>query len=214
MCAFGCGSWTGRSQPQSVVLNTQRRSYHWSHWHIWHGVWLPTNDHPVSLCPSYIHRVKVYEKPTEGWQLWPGSRRRSVPKSPDSKWSWELRAPQLILVTACEHRLLFKGNQPRAYRGGRTAQSPPHLRVNRLQALSCLSEFVHISKHYFFWWSHGINCLLIRRCSVSSFGLCVSPVSSRFIVLVLFALGKLQNSWSKPHESQWESLNRLWWGLD
>lgn len=148
VCAFGCGSWTGRSQPQSVVLNTQRRSYHWSHWHIWHGIWLPPNDHPVSLCPRYIYRVKVYEKPIEGWQMWPGSRRRSVPKSPDSKWSWELRAPQLILVTACEHRLLFKGNQPRAYRGGRTAQSPPHLRVNRLQALSCLSEFVHISKHY------------------------------------------------------------------
>lgn len=149
MCAFGCSSWTGGSRPQPVALNTWRRSYHGSHWDIWHGIWLPTSEPPVSLCPRYIHILKVYEKPAEVWQLWPGSCRRPVRKTPDDKWSWALRAPQLILVTACKHRLSLRENQPCAYHGGRTAQRPAHLWVNGLQALSCLLEFVHISGHFF-----------------------------------------------------------------
>lgn len=152
---FGCSSWT-RTTALVNCLKYQR-SYHGSHWCTWRGILLPTNEHPVALCPRCIHRLKVYEKPTEGWQMWLWSYRRSIPKSPDKKWHWELTGPWLILVTACEQSPSFTGNQPCACCRQRTAQSPPQFWANGLQALSHLSEFVHIYKHFFFFFCDSMR---------------------------------------------------------
>lgn len=103
--AFGCGSWTGGSQSQAVVVNTQR-IYSGSHWQAWCGILLPTNEHLVPLCSWHIN---IYSQGIwETHRRLPDvtrSRRRSLARSPDNKWNRDLRAPQLILVTAYKYRL-------------------------------------------------------------------------------------------------------------
>lgn len=150
VCFFGCSSWTGGSQPQSAVLNTHR-SYYGFLWHIWHGICLLTNKHPVSLCPRYIHTQVIWEaykslsdvtKVLE--KICTEVTRQQVKLNAESS---------LVDPGNCyKYRLSFNRNEPCVYLRGRTAQSPPHLLVNGLQALFCPSEFVHIQKDFIFFF--------------------------------------------------------------
>lgn len=152
--------------------------------------------HKGNLCltliwPRYVHILKVYEKPIEGWKIWPRYCRRHVGKSPDSKGCWELGSIQLIQVTACNHILLFGENYPHASQ-----------RKNCTESFSLTSLWTEGSSLPFKICSYLQTVFLDilwdkvapmnRRCSMTSFGLSVSPLSSDFFHHVGFVcFGKI-----------------------